>query len=70
MAMQNKKVASILDLVADYLEMDGVDFRTKAYRRAAHTVVSCLALTRGRWDGSERDNNLGILDKNDGLAVE
>ena len=38
MAMQNKKVASILDLVADYLEMDGVDFRTKAYRRAAHTV--------------------------------
>lgn len=38
MAMQNKKVAAILDLVADYLEMDGVDFRTKAYRRAAHTV--------------------------------
>ncbi|NYT18380.1 MAG: DNA polymerase/3'-5' exonuclease PolX [Methanobacteriales archaeon] len=36
--MQNKKVAAILDLVADYLEMDGVDFRTKAYRRAAHTV--------------------------------
>jgi DNA polymerase (family 10) len=38
MAMQNKKVAAILDLVADFLEMDGVDFRTKAYRRAAHTV--------------------------------
>ncbi|BDZ71123.1 DNA polymerase/3'-5' exonuclease PolX [Methanobacterium petrolearium] len=36
--MQNKKVASILSRVADYLEMDGVDFRTKAYRRAAHTI--------------------------------
>ena len=36
--MQNHKVASILNRVADYLEMDGVDFRTKAYRRAAHTV--------------------------------
>jgi DNA polymerase (family X) len=36
--MQNHKVASILHRVADYLEMDGVDFRTKAYRRAAHTV--------------------------------
>jgi DNA polymerase (family X) len=37
-SMQNHKVASILNRVADYLEMDGVDFRTKAYRRAAHTV--------------------------------
>jgi DNA polymerase (family X) len=36
--MQNHKVASILHRVADYLEMDGVDFRTKAYRRAAYTV--------------------------------
>lgn len=36
--MQNHKVASILQRVADYLEMDGVDFRTKAYRRAAHTI--------------------------------
>jgi DNA polymerase (family X) len=36
--MQNNKVASILHRVADYLEMDGIDFRTKAYRRAAHTI--------------------------------
>jgi len=36
--MLNKKVATILELVADYLEMDGVDFHTRAYRRAAHTV--------------------------------
>jgi DNA polymerase IV (family X) len=36
--MQNHKVASILNRVADYLEMDGTDFRTKAYRRAAHTI--------------------------------
>ena len=38
MVMENKKVAAILDRVADYLEMDGADFRTRAYRRAAHTV--------------------------------
>jgi DNA polymerase (family 10) len=38
MVMKNKKVAAILDRVADYLEMDGADFRTRAYRRAAHTV--------------------------------
>ncbi|HHY00549.1 MAG TPA: DNA polymerase/3'-5' exonuclease PolX, partial [Methanothermobacter sp.] len=36
--MKNKKVASILHRVADYMEMDGVDFRTKAYHRAAHTI--------------------------------
>lgn len=36
--MQNMKVASILNRIADYLELDGIDFRTKAYRRAAHTV--------------------------------
>lgn len=36
--MQNHKVASLLNRVADYLEMDDVDFRTKAYRRAAHTI--------------------------------
>ena len=36
--MKNQKVATILHRIADYLEMDGTDFRTKAYRRAAHTV--------------------------------
>ncbi|MDD3753555.1 MAG: DNA polymerase/3'-5' exonuclease PolX [Methanobacterium sp.] len=36
--MKNKKVASILHRVADYMEMDDVDFRTKAYHRAAHTI--------------------------------
>lgn len=36
--MKNQKVARILDRIADYLEMEGTDFRTKAYRRAAHTV--------------------------------
>ncbi|AEG17910.1 DNA polymerase/3'-5' exonuclease PolX [Methanobacterium paludis] len=36
--MKNRKVATILNRIADLLEMDGVDFRTKAYRRAAHTV--------------------------------
>ena len=36
--MKNKKVASILHRVADYMEMDDVNFRTKAYHRAAHTI--------------------------------
>ncbi|SCG85475.1 DNA polymerase/3'-5' exonuclease PolX [Methanobacterium congolense] len=36
--MMNRTVAMILNRVADLLEMDGADFRTKAYRRAAHTV--------------------------------
>lgn len=34
----NRTVAMILERTADLLEMDGADFRTKAYRRAAHTV--------------------------------
>ena len=38
--MKNQKVSTILHRIADYLEMDGNDFRTKAYRRAAHTVES------------------------------
>ena len=36
--MKNQLVASILNQVADLMEIDAVDFRTKAYRRAAHTV--------------------------------
>ena len=36
--MMNQLVASILNQVADLMEMNEVDFRTKAYRRAAHTV--------------------------------
>ncbi|KAF5075327.1 DNA polymerase/3'-5' exonuclease PolX [anaerobic digester metagenome] len=36
--MKNRTVAEILNKTADLLEMDGTNFRTKAYRRAAHTV--------------------------------
>jgi len=36
--MKNQLVATILNQVADLMEIDEVDFRTKAYRRAAHTV--------------------------------
>ena len=36
--MMNQLVASILNQVADLMEMNEADFRTKAYRRAAHTV--------------------------------
>ncbi len=36
--MKNQKVAWIFNRIADYLEMDGIDFRTKAYRNAAHTI--------------------------------
>lgn len=38
--MKNQLVASILNEVADLMEIDEVDFRTKAYRRAAHTVFN------------------------------
>jgi DNA polymerase (family 10) len=37
-AMKNEKVASILDRIADFMEMQGDIFRMKAYRKAAHTV--------------------------------
>lgn len=38
--MKNQLVASILNEVADLMEIDEIDFRTKAYRRAAHTVFN------------------------------
>lgn len=38
--MKNQLVASILNEVADLMEIEEVDFRTKAYRRAAHTVYN------------------------------
>ena len=36
--MKNQLVAATLERVADLMEIDAVDYRTKAYRRAAHTV--------------------------------
>ena len=36
--MKNQLVATILNQVADLMEIESVDFRTKAYRRASHTV--------------------------------
>ena len=36
--MKNQLVAAILNQVADLMEIESVDFRTRAYRRAAHTV--------------------------------
>ena len=36
--MKNQMVASILNQVADLMEVEAVDFRTLAYRKAAHTV--------------------------------
>jgi len=36
--MKNQLVAHILNRVADYMELAGDEFRTKAYRRAARTV--------------------------------
>jgi DNA polymerase (family 10) len=38
--MKNQLVAAILNQVADLMEIEAVDFRTKAYRRAAHTVIT------------------------------
>ena len=36
--MKNQMVASILNHVADLMEIEAVDFRSLAYRKAAHTV--------------------------------
>jgi DNA polymerase (family X) len=36
--MKNQMVASVLNQVADLMEIEAVDFRTLAYRKAAHTV--------------------------------
>lgn len=38
--MKNQLIASILNEVADLMEIEEADFRTKAYRRAAHTVYN------------------------------
>lgn len=61
--MKNQLVASILNQVADLMEMDSVDFRTKAYRRAAHTVeIQSEAIEDIREEGKLRDLP-GIGDK-------
>jgi len=39
--MKNRQVAKILYEVADLLELQGVQFKPRAYRRAAQTVESC-----------------------------
>jgi len=39
--MKNRQVAKILYEVADLLELQGVSFKPRAYRRAAQTVESC-----------------------------
>ena len=39
--MLNRKVAEILYEVADLLELEGVEFKPRAYRRAAQAVESC-----------------------------
>ncbi len=39
--MQNRRVAQILYEVADLLELEGVEFKPRAYRRAAQAVESC-----------------------------
>lgn len=39
--MKNRLVAKILYEVADLLELEGVEFKPRAYRRAAQAVESC-----------------------------
>lgn len=67
--MQNRKVASILHRVADYLEMDGVDFRTKAYRRAAHTVET-LSIDIADISKEEKLEDLPGIGKHIALKIE
>ncbi|MGM0439040.1 MAG: DNA polymerase/3'-5' exonuclease PolX [Patescibacteria group bacterium] len=37
--MKNKKLADILNRIADYLEMDDVDYKPFAYQRAANSIL-------------------------------
>lgn len=67
--MQNKKVASILSRVADYLEMDGVNFRTKAYRRAAHTIET-LSVDIADISGEGQLENLPGIGKHIALKIQ
>ncbi|MBC7092794.1 DNA polymerase/3'-5' exonuclease PolX, partial [Candidatus Bipolaricaulota bacterium] len=39
--MKNRLVAKILYEVAELLELEGVQFKPRAYRRAAQSVESC-----------------------------
>ncbi len=41
--MKNQEVARILHEIADLLELQGVAFKPRAYRRAAQAVASCTA---------------------------
>lgn len=38
--MDNKKIANILNNIADYLEMDEVDYKPQAYRKAARGIYA------------------------------
>ncbi|UTB32470.1 MAG: helix-hairpin-helix domain-containing protein [Methanobacterium sp. ERen5] len=68
--MKNQLVASILNQVADLMEMESVDFRTKAYRRAAHTVeIQSEAIEEIREHGKLQDLP-GIGDKIAGKIEE
>ena len=67
--MDNQKVATILHHIADYLEMDGTDFRTKAYRRAAHTVES-LSTDVGEIRSQGRLQELPGIGKHIALKIE
>lgn len=67
--MENKKVALILNQIADLLEMDGIDFRTKAYRNAAHTVES-LSVDIGKLKDEGRLLELPGIGKNLAKKIE
>ena len=67
--MNNQKVATILHRIADYLEMDGTDFRTKAYQKAAHTVES-LSTDIGEIRSQGRLQELPGIGKHIALKIE
>jgi len=61
--MKNQLVAAILNQVADLMEIESVDFRTKAYRRAAHTVDTLS-------EDIEEIKNEGRLQKLPGIGAK
>ena len=50
MTLSNAEVAGALELLADLLEIEGVNpFRVRAYRTAARTVLSYRTASRRCW---------------------
>ncbi len=55
MSMKNKEVAAQLYALADLLEMEGVDFKPAAYRRAARALIEAEDIAKVAEEGTLED---------------